>query len=50
MKEQNKKKLITSKGQFHKAARDHLKAVFQVWQFFNQNQMRMIQDSATGEL
>lgn len=28
MKEQNKKKLNTSKGQFHKVAREHLKQVF----------------------
>lgn len=33
---QNRKKLTISKGQFHKVARDHLRAVYQVWLFFNQ--------------
>jgi hypothetical protein len=36
MKEQNKKKLTTSKAHFNKVAKDHLKAVAKVWQFFNQ--------------
>jgi len=33
--EQNKKKLSTQKGHFYKVARDHLKAVYKVWEFFN---------------
>ena len=32
------------KGHFHKVARQHLKNVFKVWEFFNQQQMRMIYD------
>lgn len=47
MSAQNKKKLNTSKGQFHKVARDHLRAVYQVWQFFNANQASMIYDHST---
>lgn len=44
MEAQNKKKLNTSKGQFHKVARDHLRVVYQVWQFFNQQQAQMLMD------
>ena len=44
MKEQNKKKLITSKGQFNKVARDHLRVVYNVWNFFNDQQAKMIYD------
>lgn len=36
LKEQNKKKLSTQKGHFNKVARDHLKQVFRIWEFFNQ--------------
>jgi hypothetical protein len=42
--------LNPSKGQFHKVAREHLKAVFQVWAFFNQSQINMILDPTTGTL
>ncbi len=42
MKEQNKKKLMSSKGQFNKVAREHLKAVFQVWNVFSEKQVQMI--------
>jgi len=35
MKEQTKKKLTTSKAHFNKVAKDHLKLVAKVWQFFN---------------
>ena len=42
MSAQNKKKLNTSKGQFHKVARDHLRSVYQVWNFFNSQQTSMI--------
>jgi hypothetical protein len=34
MAEQNKKKLTSSKAHFHKVAKDYLKAVAKVWQFF----------------
>lgn len=44
LKEQNKKKLSTLKGHFNKVARQHLKNVFKVWEFFNQQQTRMIYD------
>jgi hypothetical protein len=44
LKEQNKKKLSTQKGHFNKVARDHLKNVLKVWEFFNQQQTRMIYD------
>ena len=44
LKEQNRKKLTTQKGHFNKVARDHLKNVFKVWEFFNQQQTRMIYD------
>jgi len=44
LKEQNKKKLSTQKGHFNKVAREHLKNVLKVWEFFNQQQMRMIYD------
>lgn len=47
MKEQNKKKLSTQKGQFHKVAREHLNALYQLWTFFNEKQMLMIFDQAT---
>ena len=45
MKEQNKKKLSTQKGHFNKVARDHLKFVFRVWEYFNAQQTAMIYDS-----
>ena len=35
LKEQNRKKLSTQKGHFNKVARDHLKNVLKVWEFFN---------------
>ena len=44
LKEQNKKKLSTLKGHFNKVARNHLKNVFKVWEFFNQQQMRLVYD------
>lgn len=50
MSAQNKKKLNTSKGQFHKVAREHLRAVYQVWQFFSTNQSNMIYDPSTQQL
>lgn len=50
MKEQYKKKLISSKGQFHKVAREHLRAVYQVWSFFNDQQSQMIYDQNTNSL
>lgn len=45
MSAQNKKKLNPSKGQFHKVARDHLKAVYQVWAFFNERQAANLLDA-----
>ena len=42
MKEQTKKKLTTSKAHFNKVAKDHLKIVAKVWQFFNQQEQQMI--------
>jgi len=50
LKEQNKKKLSTQKGHFNKVARDHLKAVFKVWEFFNTQQIRMIFDLENNRL
>lgn len=44
LKEQNKKKLSLQKGHFNKVAREHLKNVFKVWEFFDQQQTRMIYD------
>jgi hypothetical protein len=44
LKEQDKKKLSMQKGHFNKVARDHLNKVFNVWEFFNQQQIRMIYD------
>jgi len=42
MKEQNTKKLSISKNQFSKVARDHLKSVFSVWQFFSTRLCQML--------
>ena len=42
MAEQNKKKLTSSKAHFHKVAKDYLKAVAKVWQFFNTQEEQMI--------
>lgn len=42
LKEQNKKKLSSSKGHFVKVAKDHLKAVAKVWSFFNSQQEEQI--------
>lgn len=50
LKEQNKKKLSTLKGHFNKVARNHLKNVFKVWEFFNQQQMRMVYDIENDSL
>lgn len=50
MKEQNKKKLTISKGQFHKVGRDHLRAVYNIWNFFNDQQAKMIYDHQTNEV
>jgi hypothetical protein len=47
---QNKKKLIPSKGQFHKVAREHLKQVYQVWTYFNHQQTAMLCDPHTQAL
>jgi hypothetical protein len=49
MKEQNKKKLSTSKGHFNKVAKDHLKAVARVWQFFNSQTEQMIAGGTAAE-
>ena len=47
MKEQNKKKLSTSKSHFNKVAKEHLKAVAKVWQFFNSQSQQMITGGAS---
>ena len=36
LKEQNKKKLTTSRGHFSKVAKGHLESVAKVWSYFNQ--------------
>jgi len=42
MAEQNKKKLTSSKAHFHKVAKEYLRAVARVWQFFNTQEEQMI--------
>ena len=43
--EQNKKKLNNSKAHFHKVAKDYLKAVAKVWQFFTSREEEMIMNA-----
>lgn len=50
MAEQNKKKLTSSKAHFHKVAKDYLKAVAKVWQFFNNQEEQMIMTNDTLQL
>ena len=38
------------KNQFHKVARDHLKSVYLVWAFFNEQQIQIIFDTQSGNL
>ena len=50
LKEQRKKQLNSSKSHFYRVSKEHLKGIVRVWLFFNEQQAKMVFDSATQEL